>query len=98
MKQPPIIAGLAKLRQYPQNRPQRRAVFAEYQRIFDVLFSTEQRFINSLFDSDFDWCSYSKLYQFYLEQYQKNIKYLEVSLKPEWWEINEQYFVKNFKS
>ena len=96
MTEQPFIVGLAQLRQLPTNREQKRVVFNEQKRIFDVLFGVEKRFCDSIFDNE-NASSYSFFYSFYLDQFSNNVLYINQVLKPRWWIVNEHYFSENFK-
>jgi hypothetical protein len=81
----------------PVNRRQRKAQEKEILKIGRILSDTEARFLNQLFDEN-DTSSYKELYDFYLAQYQRNIKACALNYNPKTVFINSYYFMDTYKA
>tara|TARA_R110000765_G_scaffold221706_2_gene325645 strand:- start:6875 stop:7195 length:321 start_codon:yes stop_codon:yes gene_type:complete len=88
----PMIIGKVE----PLNRSDRRKMDREFDAVIKHLVSTEERFLNQLFDEE-NGLGYADLYNFYNSQYHNNCAHMNSVIKPKYFSANEMYFVDMYK-
>lgn len=80
----------------PHNRSVRRQMVFEYNRIVKHLPDFDGLFVNDLFDESMD-VDYNTLYTFHLTNFTNVLEWVQKTVEPKFWDLNEMYFANCFK-
>ena len=78
----------------PVNRYQKRIMTFEFEKLRNIFYQVENEFSSRVMNED---NNYNALYHFYLDQFTKNVTYVNEVIKPKYWHIDPLYFVKCFR-
>lgn len=80
------------------NRSQRRSMDSEIKKVGFELLGVEKRFLENLFDESLsESLEYKDFYNYFLEQWKRNVSIIKKLYNPKWCVINEHYFEKTYK-
>ena len=79
------------------NRSHKRPAEREYKKIVEVIYATEMKFHQNLFSDRYDGYSYKDIYEFYQNQYNNNVEYIAMKIKPKYWKLDKAAFSRKFR-